>query len=339
MHIDRMVRGVLLAGGLVLGCGGNQAQSAGPVVADPVSSSPMPGSAPVASASTATGEAPVETAGSDPKAICERAAKAEASGIGTVDDGMAAAELGPLPKHVFVATTSDRNAKEGSAKEYSMADLKALSGKGQWEELIQHIEDVPPSKRNAEWDALLERAATELLTQHSNSSGYAAFRSAELLVERYPTLTKSERFMAKRYEVSTLAFQNCLAESYDASECLRAMQDFLKVGSPPSDVAFQFGKLVRAKLNHHLAVPFFHRGLQGKPANSPECADQDLGLAVKSGLALPPAEESARLARDIAGERCFGVLESVIVAQLTASGSDSFDAKNICDVLKAKGAL
>src|SRR5262245_27302853 len=30
MHIDRMVRGVLLAGGLVLGCGGNQAQSAGP---------------------------------------------------------------------------------------------------------------------------------------------------------------------------------------------------------------------------------------------------------------------------------------------------------------------
>jgi len=220
-----------------------------------------------------------------------------------------------------------------------MADLKALSSKGQWEELIQHIEDVPPSKRNAEWDALLERAATELLTLSSNSSGYAAFRSAELLVERYPTLTKSERFMAKRYEVSTVAFQNCLTESYDGSECLRSMQDFLKVGSPPPDVAFRFGKLVRGKLNHHLAVPFFHRGLQGKPVNAPECADQDLGLAVKSGLALPPADENARLARDIAGERCFGVLESAIVAQLTARGSDSFDAKNICDVLKAKGAL
>ena len=299
----------------------------------------MPGSAPVASAPTTTGEEPVETGGSDPKAICDRVAKPEASGSWTVGDGMALAELGPLPKHVFVATTSARNAKEGSAEAYGMADLKALSGKGQWEELIQHIEDVPPSKRNAEWDALLERAATELMTQYSNSSGYAAFRSAELLVERYPALTKSARFMAKRFEVSTVAFQNCLAETYDGSECLRSMQDFLKVGSPPPDVAFQFGKLVRGKLNHHLAVPFFHRGLQGKPANAPECADQDLGLAVKSGLALPPAEENARLARDIAGESCFGVLESVIVAQLTARGSDSFDAKNICDVLKAKGAL
>lgn len=338
MHIDRMVRGVLLTGGLVLGCGGNQAGSAGPKVVDPASSNPMPASAPVASASTATGEGPVEAGGSDPKAICARAAKPEASGSWSVGDAMAVAELGPLAKHGFVATTSARSAKEG-AKEYAMADLKALSGKGQWEELLQHIEDVPPSKRKAEWDALLERAATELMTQYSNSSGYAAFRSAELLVERYPTLTKSERFMAKRYEVSTVAFQSCLAESYDGSECLRSMQDFLKVGSPPPDVPFQFGKLVRAKLNHHLAVPFFHRGLQGKPANAPECADQDLGLAVKSGLALPPAEESARLARDIAGERCFGVLESVIVAQLTASGSDSFDAKNICEVLKAKGAL
>ena len=54
---------------------------------------------------------------------------------------------------------------------------------------------------------------------------------------------------------------------------------------------------------------------------------------------MPPEEENARLARDIAGERCFGVLESVIVAQLTERGSESFDAKNICDVLKAKGAL
>lgn len=338
MYIDRMT-GVLLAGAVVLGCGGNQARPAGPEVANPVSSSPMPGSAPVASAPTTTGEEPVEPGGSDPKAICDRAAKPEASGFWSVGDEMAAAELGPLPKHVFVATTSARNAKDGSAKEYGMADLKTLSGKGQWEELIQHIEDVPPSKRNAEWDALLERAATELLTLHSNSSRYAAFRSAELLVERYPALTKSERFMAKRYEVSTVAFQDCLTQSYDATECLRSMQDFLKVGSPPPGVAFQFGKLVRGKLNHHLAVPFFHRGLQGKPANAPECADQDLGLAVKSGLALPPAEESARLARDIAGERCFGVLESVIVAQLTARGSDSFDAQNICEVLKAKGAL
>jgi len=339
MHIDRMVRGTLLAGGFVLGCGGNQAQSAGPEVADPVSSSSLSRSAPVASAPTGTAEEPGETGGSDPKAICDRAAKPQATGIGSVGDGMASAELGPLPKHGFIATAGDRNAKEGSAKEYGMADLKALSGKGQWEELIQHIEDVPPAKRNAEWDALLERAATELLTQYSNSSGYAAFRSAELLVERYPTLTKSERFMTKRYAVSTTAFESCLSESYDGSECLRSMQDLLKVGSPPPDVAFKFGKLVRGKLNHHLAVPFFHRGLQGKPANAPECADQDLGLAVKSGLALPPAEESARLARDIAGERCFGVLESAIVAQLKAGGSDSFDAKNICEVLKAKGAL
>jgi hypothetical protein len=338
MHIDRLLGCVILAGGITSGCGGSQAQEAAPQSPDIASATSAP---PRAAAPPSTPAEKSAEPGSDAQAICAKWAKPAAShGAPPLEGTLTFAELGPLPRQSSRAFRSARNAKDGAGKGYTMGDLKALAAKAQWQELLQHIEDVPPAKRGAEWDDLLERSATELLTQYgTESSGYSAFSSAERLVERYPALTKSERFMAKRFEVSKLAFQSCLAESYNASECLRSMQDFLKVGSPPPEVAFHFGKLVRGKLNHYLAVPFFHRGLQGRPANAPECADQDLGLAVKAGLGLPPPEENARLAREIAGERCFGTLEKALVAQLVARDSSGYEAENICGVLKAKGAL
>lgn len=337
MHIDRFAIRMLLAGGTAVGCGGGHAQEAPPKGADTAATP----SAPVAAAPSTAARETTTSEASDPKAICEKLKTKPAAGpLPRTGDGTTFGDLTPPAKPPANATLSARNAKDAAGRGYTLADLKALAEKGQWEELVQHIEDVPPAKRGAEWDALLERAATEFLASYgSQNTSYGAFHSAERLVERYPALVKSQRFMAKRFEVSKAAFQSCLTETYDGDECLRAMRDFLAVGAPPPEVAFQFGKLVRGKLNHYLAVPFFRRGLEGKAPNSHECADQDLGLAVKAGLALPPDDENARFSREIAGERCFGTLEKALLTQLSERGSESYEAQNICSVLKAKGAL
>jgi hypothetical protein len=330
MVLDRLAAGVTLAAGVVLGCGGGNAAEPPPQTAQAPTPAPNPTPEPSSSAtpaSSATGEG-------DPRAICARVmATPAATGpwLGAGDE-MKLAKLDSPSKHER-ELMSPANAKDA----YKLADLKALADKGQWEELAAHIEDVPPAKRGAEWEALLERAATDLLG--AQSSSYVAFSAAERLVERYPVLTKSERFMAKRFEASKAAFQSCLAETYRGDECLEAMRNFLEVGSPPPTVAFELGKLVRSKLNHQLAVPFFRRGLEGRPENAPECSDRDLGLAVKAGLGLPPDEEYARFAREIAGDRCFPALKPALIAQLRERGTQRSEAQNICSVLQAKGAL
>jgi hypothetical protein len=240
--------------------------------------------------------------------------------------------------HASIA--SARGAKSAADQSYSLADLKALAAKSQWQELIGHIEDIPPKQRNAEWDALLERAAIGLISNNSQDVGsYASFSAAERLVERYQALGASKAFMAKRFEVAAAAYQSCLNETYDGGECVRSMEQFVKVGTPPSEVPFRFGKMIRAKLNHYVAVPFFHRALQGKPINSPECSDADLQLAVEAGLGLPSDEESARQAREIAGDSCWPSARAALLEQLTKRGEKSYDAQNICSVLKAKGEL
>src|SRR5262249_5223040 len=40
---------------------------------------------------------------------------------------------------------------------YEMADLKALEKQGSFKELVDHLEDITPSKRDKEWEGLAER--------------------------------------------------------------------------------------------------------------------------------------------------------------------------------------
>ena len=47
-----------------------------------------------------------------------------------------------------------------TAGSYEMADLQALDKQGQWDELLAHLNDIPPSKRDAKWEGLAERAVT-----------------------------------------------------------------------------------------------------------------------------------------------------------------------------------
>jgi hypothetical protein len=262
---------------------------------------------------------------------------------------VAVAELAPAmsgtPARSLFSTDKDdgrdaaSSAHKAREKNFSMADLKALEAKGQWRELVMHLDDVPPAKRDAAWDALLQKAAPEFMAQSAKEKdAFEGFYMASHLVDKYPQLTKNKAFMDKRLEVSKTAFKDCFAQSYRGDRCLKAAQEFVSTGENNPDSSFAIAKVVRLGQNANVAIPFFQKGLEGRKAGDAVCADEDLKLSVISALALPSDYDNAKVGRAVATGACFDKLRPAIEAEFKDS-STGYYPENACSVLKSKNAL
>lgn len=225
-------------------------------------------------------------------------------------------------------------------RRYSMSDLQALQRKGQHEELLQHVEDVPPSGRGKDWDALLVKSATALLEKYSKddeNSHWGHFALAESFVQRYPQLAEQKKFMTKRANIGKNVIARCFEQSYAGEECLSLARDFIGVQGTDPEAVLAIAKTVRGKQNSDVAVPFFLTALEvGKDS---ACGDNDLALATTAGLALPPDYDRAAGAREIAQNKCFEQLQGPIVDTLKAGNAGSYFTANACTVLRAKGVV
>src|SRR5262245_4245636 len=86
---------------------------------------------------------------------------------------------------------------------YEMADLKALEKQQSWAELVDHLGDILPSKRDKEWEGLAERGAVAWLGTFElkkPETAEAPIDAADSLAKRYPFLKQSKAFMGKRAE-------------------------------------------------------------------------------------------------------------------------------------------
>lgn len=128
-------------------------------------------------------------------------------------------------------------------------------------------------------------------------------------------------------------------EEYDRCQTMDYAGDFCHdalvrwVDSHPAD-AFKAGKMTRLKMNAHNALPFFAKALDRKEL---ACADEDVKMAVISGLGLPTdAKESIKTAKKIGLEVCAKEMQDEITS---ATRRDEGMMKNVCKDLVAKNLL
>ena len=222
---------------------------------------------------------------------------------------------------------------------YSMADLQALEKRSSWDEILDHAEDIAPAQRNAAWDKLVLDAATGYLASATTKSdSYEGIFASQSLVQRYPHLTASPTFMAKRADAGKMAAETCLENAYRGQHCIDMMKDFLKTTNTDASVGFAFGKIARKNQNAYVAVPFFDWALAKKAGDGTMCGDDDLQLATVAGLGLPTDDPNAAGARRIAEGACWSTMKDPVTKGFSDS-SGSYYRDNACAVLKAKGAL
>lgn len=175
-----------------------------------------------------------------------------------------------------------------SAATYELADLKALEKDQSWRELVDHLTDLVPSKRDAEWKALAERACTGVLDAAEVKdvpSAEAMLAQLEGLLKKFTWLKDSRPFMARRAEVGLKA----LGWTYQTSRhstgddpWLDSLKAFVAADTQTPDIALRGAKLVTSRLVAEVAFPLLRAALArgGKAV----CKDADLQQATLGAL-------------------------------------------------------
>jgi len=231
---------------------------------------------------------------------------------------------------------------------YSIEDLRALAkGRGGdeptsgevWGELVEHLRDILPSRRGSEWEALAEKASTGYIQGLlAEQKAEAALAAAEELRNRYPHLKRSKTFMAQRTRAGLAGFELCYQRERTPQRptCTERLLAFVDGDASNAGLAMSAGKLVRLNQNHAQAAPFFRRALANRPG-APECQDEDLRLAVLSGLGLPSDYPHAADARKLAATLCAEALLDPIRKELEKDAGGYFK-ENVCAALGKKAA-
>ncbi len=219
-------------------------------------------------------------------------------------------------------------------KKYTMADLKALIEQKGYQEAIEHLKDISPSERKAEWIDIAGTAGAGMVTGAPDAETKLGFM---IQVEKdIPAILKSPKYLTARADAAGAAFNACFDRG-DFQQCRDYALVFVDNDPKNAKATLDVAKAVRRGMSHFGAVPFFKRALAaGKPATV--CADEDLALAVVSGLGLEAKDE--RLADSQAiGTTCWkNVKDSVIKELLSDSGKKGRFHDNACALAKANKA-
>ena len=225
-------------------------------------------------------------------------------------------------------------------KKYTQADLQALASQSSWKELIEHLGDVSPTERNAQWEQLAEQAGLgELEASVKREDPSLGIQVGISLVDQYPQLKKSKSFMNKRSEVGLQAFDQCLNHEHLVNYCGPLLKTFVAQDADNLDLAFKAAKISSKRMKRWFSVSFFKNALS-KPNELRSCKDGDAQKAVLAALALndePDYKVSISDARVIVRDDCWDQLKDP-VRDAFHEGDKRFQ-KNTCDILKDKNAL
>jgi hypothetical protein len=220
-----------------------------------------------------------------------------------------------------------------------MADLDALETQGAWGELVDHLGDILPSKRDAHWQALAEKSALGYVDGlATDKDAVSALGAADDLTHRYPTLKKSRAFMSRRGEVGIKGFETCFDHDAIGGHCTDRLLGFVDADAGNTELALAAGKLVLRKMHPYVSMPFFRRAIAGRKG-AKECGDEGLGRSTVAALGLPDRDTRLGDAKEVASNLCWDALHAALIDQFVKESRGSYYVTNTCDFLKAKNAL
>jgi hypothetical protein len=225
-----------------------------------------------------------------------------------------------------------------SAKDYEMADLQALDKSSSWEELIVHLKDIPPSKRDGKWQTIAEHAGAGLLgsVKIGEHNPEEVLFVSERILGAYPVLKQSKVFMAKRAETGLQAFKwsySNYRHSAGDDKWIDKIVEFVEGDDTTPDLALRAGKLIDSRLIPVCGFRLFKIALA--KGGAAVCKDGDFQRTVVAAV-----EEGAWLAEAtaIVKDKCWGELKGPLLAELEKNKSDNF-RQHACPKLKANNAL
>jgi hypothetical protein len=243
-----------------------------------------------------------------------------------------------IPLVALAALTTTANADK---KQYSLADLKALVGQKSFKEAVEHLQDVSPSERNADWLAVAGDAAAGYIAGLNNDDLVKKILEIERLDGEIPAILKSPKYSKARADIGLKGFDACFGYSYAYKECFDHAIKFVEADAANADLALKMAKLVRRNSSPHAsATGFFKRAINAAGKNGAAiCKDEDLKMAVVSSFNLPDHYEDAQSGRHIVINTCWNDFKQVVQGEFKKASETSYERRNTCKILEAQKAM
>lgn len=221
----------------------------------------------------------------------------------------------------------------------TLADLKQLVADKAYEEALQHLDDVAPTLRTADWIAVGGAAAAGYVAPLPTNDG-SALGVIDAIDRHYPTLVKSPAYAKVRAEHGPAGLAGCLDQSRESGEaqdlCMDMGQHLVDGSGGDRALTLAVAKIGTEHGTPAAIVPVWKRLVGG--ADTSACKEADLSTAVLGGLDRAHDSPLAADARAVMAT-CWAQLEAPVVKAFDEAGKHSDFHRNTCDQLKAKQKL
>ena len=201
------------------------------------------------------------------------------------------------------------------AQSYEIEDLQLLFKQKQYEQLLAHVTDIPPTKRTPAWNTLVKKTVSiqfDTLLQKNNEKKIFSFLHTYLNL--LPQLKNDKLFMQKRAAFGLKYYSQCF--SYNDAQCHSELLNFVSL-DPNPNYAFKVAKQVRLRMSDSKAIYYF--SLLSEAFTDQQCKDSDLSMSVEKALTMKPKSGEATLAKKIAFGLCHKSLKSAIKNAIRAN--------------------
>lgn len=190
----------------------------------------------------------------------------------------------PDPARLAPAPAAPAASARRDGPRYSRADLEALEKQQSWSELVDHLEDIAPSERDAKWTALVALAVQKHLTRELETARDKRDVAASLegYLRRYPSLEGSPAIAALRADIGVAAVESCVDEPSRWSECgsYRAMIE----ADPKKTIAA--ARVASRRGNRTLSM-MFYRVASEKDAKGVCASDEAMAIVMEARTSPP----------------------------------------------------
>ena len=230
---------------------------------------------------------------------------------------------------------------DNGKKPYTLADLKTLVSQKSFKEAVEHLADVAPSERTADWLGIAADAAAGYIGGLSNDDMVKKILEIERVDSEFPMIMKSPKYAKSRMDIGIKGFDACFDYSYAHKECFDHAIKFVDADAGNAELALKMAKLVRRNTTPHAgAASFFKRAITAAGKNAGAiCKDEDLKRVVVSGFNVPEHYEDAKTVRDMVSGTCWNELKATVQDEWKKAGETSYERRNTCEILKSQRSL
>lgn len=236
---------------------------------------------------------------------------------------------------------------------YTLKDLSVLEQEKNFEEFLEHVNDIRPSERQKLWKDMYQSMAMEMVDYKLKTRDFSmkTYRHIES-IGRSNALANDEFFQLKRALYAKKFFTECYqqASSQKSEEraegiktCDTELSSFWYFSKKDADIGLELAKLIERYPSTVKTWPFYQRAINDSIANL-YCEKPDIQRAVINKL----TEESFQndfdgnyknLIQRLVPEKCFAKLVTPLRLALKSSITNGLEKEMAMNLLSAKGLL